>query len=327
MAGILFSFGASAAAETEIDEKAWQQEPAFGKIIKVGYNGGLCLGTFGIAHIKGFYEAEGLKTEIVRMGTGGSSAQIEALGTGKVDVAGDHIATLMVPTVNGVRMKFTTGIHTGCKSIYVPANSDIQKTSDLIGKTIAVPDGIGASDQNITMRFLSHDKVDPMKVKYKVVDAGASVLAMQNGEIQAALLGDQFAKKFLDDGTLRIVRSLTFDEDFQKEACCIHAIHLDFYEKNPITALKLTKAHENASRWIMDNREEAVKILLDNNWASGDPKVVLEIFNTYNYDVSDQTTEDTLRSIIEDYKSFGFIDKNKDTEGIMKKIWDPMVSK
>ena len=66
------------------------------------------------------------------------------------------------------------------------------------------------------MRFLNKDNVDPMKVKWKVVEAGASVLAMQNGEIAAALLGDQFAKQFLDNGTLRIIRSLTFDEDFKK---------------------------------------------------------------------------------------------------------------
>lgn len=326
LAGSVASF-ASNGPDSDAEDAAWKKEPAYGKVIKIGYNGGLCLGTFGIAHIKGFYKAEGLETEVVRMGAGGSSAQTDALGTGKVDVAGDHIATLMVPTVNGVRMKFTTGIHTGCKSLYVLTKSDIQKTSDLIGKTIAIPDGIGASDQNITMRFLSHDQIDPMKVKYKVVDAGAAVLAMQSGEIQAALLGDQFAKKFLDDGTLRIIRSLTFDEDFKQEACCVHAVNLDFYEKNPITVLKLTRAHEKASQWIMDNREEAVKTLQANNWASGDYDLVLEIFNTYDFSISDELTEKTLRSVIDDYKSFGLIDKNKDTLETLNKIWDPVVTK
>ena len=83
------------AATTQAE--AWKKEPAYGKEIIVGYNGGLCLGTFGIAQMKGFYEAEGLKTKIVRM-AGGSSAQTDAIGTGKVDVAGDHIATMLVPT-------------------------------------------------------------------------------------------------------------------------------------------------------------------------------------------------------------------------------------
>ena len=88
---------------------------------------------------------------------GGSSAQTDAIGTGKVDVAGDHIATMLVPTINGVRMKFTTGIHTGCKSLYVLADSPIKSTKDLEGKYIAIPDGIGNSDHNIAMRFLNKD--------------------------------------------------------------------------------------------------------------------------------------------------------------------------
>lgn len=322
---LLFAAPALTADATDADEnEAWKKEPAYGKTIKVGYNGGLCLGTFGIAHLKGYYAAEGLKTEIVRM-EGGSSAQTDAIGTGKVDLAGDHIATMLVPTINGVRLKFTTGIHTGCKSLYVLAGSDIKTTKDLIGKTIAVPDGIGASDQNIAMRFFNHDNIDPRKVKYKVVEAGASVLAMKNGEIQAALLGDQFAKRFLDDGTLRIIRSLTFDDDFKKEACCIHAVHLDFYEQNPVTVKKLTRAHEKASAWMMEHPEEAVKILQDNHWASGDPKLVLEIFKTYDFGISDELTEATLRSTIDDYKSFGFIKKDKSTDELVRKVWDPVM--
>lgn len=316
----------SVQAGNAAEDAAWKQEPAYGRAIKIGYNGGLCLGTFGIAQLKGFYEAEGLKTEIVRM-AGGSSAQTDAIGTGKVDVSGDHIATMLVPTVNGVRVKFTTGIHTGCKSLYVLGKSSIKATSDLIGKTVAIPDGIGASDHNIAMRFFNYDKIDPRKIKFKAVEAGAAVIAMQNGEIQAAVMSDQFAKKFLDEGTLRIVRSLTFDNDFKQEACCIHAIHLDFYNENPITVKKLTRAHEAASKWMSENPEEAVKVLQENKWASGDTKLVLEIFNTYNFMISDELTETTLRNTINDYKTFGLIGKDKNTDEVITKIWDPVVSR
>lgn len=220
----------------EEEDAAWKKEPAYGRVINVGYNGGLCLGTLGIADIKGFYAEEGLKVNVVRM-----TNDVDAIGTGKVDVVGGHIAKFLVPTINGVRMKFTTGIHTGCKSLYVLNKSDIKTTKDLIGKYVVVPNGIGGSDQNIAMRFFSRDGIDPLKqIKWKVTDAGAGILAMQKGEVSAALLEDQFARRFLDDGTLRIVRSLTFDDDFKNEACCILAINLDFYNENPITAKKIT---------------------------------------------------------------------------------------
>ena len=313
------------AAGDPAEEEAWKKEPYYGKEIKIGYNGGLCLGTFGIAQIKGFYEAEGLKTKIVRVG--GSGTETDAIGTGKVEVTGSHIATMLVPTVNGVRVKFTTGIHTGCKTLYALADSDIKTTKDLEGKYVAVTDGIGASDHNIALRFLNHDNVDPRNVKWKVVESGASILAMQNGEIAAALLGDQFAKQFVDNGTLRIIRSLTFDEDFKQETCCIHAVHLDFYNENPVTVKKLTRAHEAASEWMQAHPEETVKLLQSNNWASGDYDLVLEIFKTYNFGISDEATRQTLINTINDYKKFGLIDKNKDTGAIMAQIWDPVVSK
>ncbi len=306
---------------TPEEEEAWKSEPAYGQTIRIGYNGGLCLGGFGIAQMKGFYEAEGLKTEVTKMST-----QIDALGTGKVDVAGDHIATLLVPTVNGVNMTFTTGIHTGCKTLYALTDGDINSTADLVGKTVGLPDGIGASDQNITYRFLNHDGVDPTSVKYKVVESSACILAMQNGEIQAATLSDQFAKPFLDDGTIKVIRSLTFDEDFRQEPCCVHAVNTDFMNANPITTKKLNIAFEKASNWMLENPEEAVKILLENGWASGDEDLVLEIFKTYNYGISDELTEITLSNIIDDYKSFGLIDANKDTKELLAKVWNRVLA-
>ena len=115
----------------------------------------------GITQVKGFYEAEGLKTEIVRY-QGDTVTLGNALGTHKIDVAGGHIATLLVPAANGVQMKFTTGMHTGCKSLCVLNDSPYKTTKDLVGKTVAVPSGIGGSDQNITMRFLLRDGIDPV---------------------------------------------------------------------------------------------------------------------------------------------------------------------
>lgn len=233
---------------------------------------------------------------------------------------------MLVPAVNGVRLKFTTGLHTGCKSLYVPADSAIKGTADLIGKTVAIADGIGGSDHNITLRFLAKDDIDIKDVKVKVVESAAAVMAMQKGEVQAALLSDQFARGFLDKGELRIIRSLTFDEDFKTETCCIHAVHLDFYNANPITVKKLTRAHEKASAWMMENPEETVRILQANKWAPGDFNLVLSLLKTYDFSISDAFTEKTLRDVIDDYKKFGLISAAKSTDDILRQIWDPVVA-
>lgn len=327
LCGALFlaSAGMALAMTPEEEDAAWKKEPAYGKAIRIGYNGGLCTGTLGITQVKGFYEAEGLKTEIVRY-QGDTTMLGDALGTHKIDVAGGHIATLLVPAANGVQMKFTTGMHTGCKSLCVLNDSPYKTTKDLMGKTIAVPSGIGGSDQNITMRFLLRDGIDPVNgVKYKVTDQGAAVLAMQSGEIEAGLFSDQFIQKFLKDGTLRVVRSITTDEDFKNETCCIYAVAKDLCENSPITVKKMTRAHEKAKEWILANREEAVKVLQENNWASGERDLVQKIFNTFNYAMTDAATEDTLVKVIDDYKSYGLLDKSASTKEILDKVWAPVL--
>ena len=316
---------AGAAMTPEEEEEAWKKEPAYGKTIRIGYNGGLCTGTLGLTVVQRFYEAEGIKAEVIRY-QGDTVDLGNALGTGRIDVAGGHIATLLVPAVNGVQMKFTNGMHTGCKSLCVLADSPYKTTKDLAGKTVAIPSGIGGSDHNITMRFLLRDGMDPVNgVKYKATDQGAAVLAMQSGEIAAGLFSDQFIQKFLADGTLRILRSITFDDDFKEETCCIFAVSKSLCEDSPITTKKITRAHEATREWIMANREEAVDVLLENKWGSGKFEDVLAYYNTLSYSVTDQVTGDTLRKVIDDYKICGILNKDLNTDEALARVWNPVL--
>lgn len=303
---------------TAEEEEAWKKEPAYSRTILVGYNGGLCLGSFGIGQVKGFYADEGLKTEIKKF----SGAQLDAVCTGKVDITGDHIASLVVPAINGVRLVFTTGIHTGCKSIYAWAEGDVKSTADLKGKAISISDGLGASDHNITLRLLAADGIDPVNdVSYKVVDYGAAIQALEKGELAGAMLSDQFATGFGDK--LRRIRSITDDSDFEREICCIHAVNLDFYNQNPITVKKLTNAHERAKAYMHAFPDESCDILQANNWASGDPAVVKAFFKTLHYDVGDFETTDTLKKVIADYLKFGILTNKEDPQTLLDRVWKP----
>ncbi|AFS79001.1 ABC transporter periplasmic aliphatic sulfonates-binding protein SsuA [Gottschalkia acidurici 9a] len=302
------------------EEEAWKLEPAYGQTIKIGYDGGLCTASPGVASVKGFYEKNGLKTELVNVQSG-----IDAIGTNKIQVYTSHIAELVVPIVNGVNAVFTTGAQTGCKSLYVLNDSNINSTKDLINKTVAVPNGIGKSDHNIALRFFNHDKIDPRKVNFKPVETSATILAMQNKEVQGAVLSDQFAEKLVQDGTLKVIRSLTWDEDFKVEPCCVHVLNKDFVEKNPITAKKITLATKQASYWIEENKAEATQILFDNNWASGDFEQSVRMLESYDFKISDELTEKALTSIIDDYKSFGLIDSKLDTKKTLSNIWSPLI--
>ncbi len=294
-------------------------EPRANTKIIIGYNGGLCTSVPALAFKKGFFKDEGLDVEIVKVQAGK-----EAIGTGKVDILTNHIASLLVPAVNGVNMKFAVGAHTGCKSLYVLTDQAYKTTSDLKGKTVGLPDGIGDSDHNIALRFFNHDKIDPKEIKFKPVEQSAVIQAMQSGDIQAAILSDQFAEKFVKDGTIRYIRSLTYDGDFRTEPCCVHAFNGDFLKDNPKTAAKVARAIMRGKEWTENNKEEAVKILFENEWASGDPELALRMMESYNFMVTQEETETALKNILNDYKSFGIITSGEDTDTLLNKIWVPL---
>lgn len=303
------------------EEEAWKKEEAYGQTIIAGYNGGACLSQFGIAKVKGYYDEEGLDVNIVSM-----TSASDGLGTGQINVAGDHIATLLVPAYNGVQMTFTTGAASGCKSLYVLASSDYKSTADLADKKIGLTDGIGASDQNIAMRFFRADDVDINSIKWTATTTDAVVQALQSGELDGAMLSDQFAFTFVKNGTLRYVRSLTYDSDFSQEACCICAFNTEFLEKNPVTCKKFTRAFHKADFWIQDNMEEAVDIMFENSWASGDKEVCLEMVKSFNWDMTQKQTEQTLLKSIKDYKEFGILKSDESDEAILNKVWAPLIS-
>ena len=305
--------------DPDLEEK-WKKEPRYGTKITLGYNGGLCTSGLGIAHIKGFLAKQGLEGEIKNL----QLSVADAIGTGKLDATTDHISTSVVPAVNGTNMVFTRGAHTGCKSLFVLKDSDIQKTSDLIGKEVAIRDGIGASDHNIALRFLSRDKVDYSKVKFKNVETAATIQSMQNGEIHAAMFSDQFAQKFVDQGIIRPIRSITTDDDFKIEPCCVLILNKKFVEENPITAAKLTKAHKEASDWIEENKKEAAQVINQNNWGSGNADSDQKFLETYNFKVTDERTTESLTDVLKDYAEFKLIKPEANSKETLAEIWRPM---
>lgn len=300
------------------EEKAFESEPAFKDGLRIAYNGGICTAAPGIALALGYYEEEGLKADIVNV-----QSEYEAIGTGQADIANGHIATELVPIANGVNATTVTGAHTGCKSIFVFKDSGIKSMKDLEGKTVALPAGVGSADQNITFRFLKRDGVDPNKVKFKQVETGACLQAVENAEVDAAILTDSFVWEADKDGKFEMIRSLSFDDDFNVEACCATFMNNDFIKANPVATKKATRAVQRARQFIQENPEKAVDIMFEKGWATGDRDNAIKFVKSLNFAVDDATTADTIKKTIADYKEFGFIRGDLSDEDVMKMAWTP----
>ena len=304
---------------SEEELEAMKNEPAYGQPVKYYMSDGCTSGPT-VADDQGFYAEAGLTAE----GFKGTS-YTEALGTQQATVAVGHIATMLVPITNGVDLTFVGGAHIGCKTLYVLADSEYKTTEDLKGTQISVPNGIGASDYNITCLLLDADGINPQTdVTLTQVSSDACVTAMENGEISAALLSDTFAYAMVKEGKLRAVRSL-LDSDFADENCCVIAMNRTFVQENPVHAKKIVQAVQKAHAWMRENTEEATQLLLDRGWNGGDFDMNVMINNSLQFGLAEDFTAVSLRDMVDRYVRLGLITSMDDVDAIMELAWIPVL--
>ncbi|MBR3972822.1 MAG: ABC transporter substrate-binding protein [Oscillospiraceae bacterium] len=305
---------------TAEEKAAMEAEPAYGQPVKFYMSDGCTSGPT-VADDLGFYTEAGLTGE----GFKGTS-YTEALGTQQATVAVGHIATMLVPITNGVDLTFVGGAHIGCKTLYVLADSEYKTTADLKGTQISVPNGIGASDYNITCLLLDADGINPQTdVTLTQVSSDACVAAMERGEISAALLSDTFAYAMVKDGKLRAVRSI-LDSDFQDDPCCVIAMNRTFVQENPIHAKKIVQAVQKAHAWMRENTEEATQLLLDRGWNGGDFDMNVMINNSLQFGLAQDFTETSMKDIVGRYVRLGLITNMDDVDAIMELAWTPVLN-
>ena len=304
---------------TAEEKAAMEKEPAYGQPVLFYMSDGCTSGPT-VADDLGYYTEAGLTAE----GFKGTS-YTEALGTQQATIAVGHIATMLVPITNGVDLTFVGGAHIGCKTLYVLADSEYKTTADLKGTKVSVPNGIGASDYNITCLLLDADGIDPQKdVELTQVSSDACVAAMERGEISAALLSDTFAYAMVKEGKLRAVRSL-LDSDFQDENCCVIAMNRTFTQENPVHAKKIVQAVQKAHAWMRENNEECTQLLLDRGWNGGDFDMNVMINNSLQFGLAQDFTANTLKDVVGRYVRLGLIESMDNVDEIMGLAWTPVL--
>ena len=307
---------------TAEEKAAMEKEPAYGQPVQYWMSDGCTSGPT-IADKLGYYAEAGLTAE----GSKGGDTYTIALGTNKNHVAVGHIATMLVPCTNDVDLTFVGGAHIGCKSIYVLADSNYNTTADLKGTQVAVPNGIGASDYNITALLLDADGINPQTdVTLMQVSTDACVAAMENGEISGALLSDTFAYNMVKEGKLKCIRSL-LDEDFADNNCCVIAMSGVYVRENPVHAKKIVQAVQKAHSYMRENPEEATQMLIDLNMNSENFEMNVMLNNSLQFGLEEDFTEKTLRETVENYVRLGLITAMDDVEAIMAKAWTPVLNK
>src|SRR5262245_47689717 len=137
--------------------------------VRVGYIGLTCEAPIYTAMEKGFFKDEGLEVELVKCEW---SKYKDALALGSYDITQHLIMYFLKPIEQGLDVKFTGGVHTGCLRVQAAANSPIKSVKDLKGKRIGVP-GMGTPPFIFANRVIGANGMDASKdVEWKVFPAG-----------------------------------------------------------------------------------------------------------------------------------------------------------
>ncbi|MBV9127325.1 MAG: ABC transporter substrate-binding protein, partial [Verrucomicrobia bacterium] len=99
--------------------------------IRVGYIGITCEAPIFMAVEQGFFKEEGLEVELVKCEW---SKYKDVLALGGYDITHHLIMYFLKPIEQGLDVKFTAGIHTGCLRVQAAAAGNIRTVADLRGK-------------------------------------------------------------------------------------------------------------------------------------------------------------------------------------------------
>ena len=280
--------------------------------LRFAYHGNLCGAPIYMAIENGYFADENIELEQVTV----DAAHVgEAIGADQVDVGMELLGKMLQPLENGLPIKFTTGIHTGCTKLLVPGDSDIKSVADLKGKKIGVP-GLADAATVVSKRSLSAASIgvtdQNMEVDFSVYSRNDLAQALQNGAVDAIALGDPAASIAAEQYGLTALIDTATDPEYKDEYCCAAFVTSKLAEENPKAAAAFTRAVQKASQWVQENPDETAKIITEKEYVSGDVDFCAQILKTYNYKPSVQGGYDALKQNAEELTQIGVLKEGTD---------------
>ncbi|MDR0549116.1 MAG: ABC transporter substrate-binding protein [Deltaproteobacteria bacterium] len=288
------------------------------KKLRVGINGNLCEGPTHIALEKGFFQAEGLDAELIRLAPG---TNFEAITAGSVDVSFGLLATLIQPLSNGLPIKITTGLHTGCDKLLVKPDSGITSLKDLKGKKIGVP-SLTSSPIMFARRGLAQAGVKvgdkDSEVEFVVFTNAELPLALSKGAIDALAANDPVASLAAREYKFSIILDSAKDAPFSNQYCCAAYVSEALAKNDPETAAKYTRAMQKAAAWIQKNPDETAKIQVEKKYVAGDPIFNASVLKTFRYIPSVSGAVSAFGITARELKEIGILGPRVDVDALHK---------
>lgn len=293
-------------------------EPDSDFVLRIGWGGSLCEAPLHMAVEKGFFEEEGLKYELIKLAPG---TTFDAVTANQIDACFGLLASLIQPLSNGLPIKITTGLHTGCDKVLVRPDSGMAGPKDFVGKKVGVP-SFTSSPYIFAKRVLADNGVDVTlqhsQVEFIVYATADLPLALEKGAVDAIAMNDPTATIAANEYGFQIIFDSATDEPYKDQYCCAAYVRENIAREHPAIAAKYTRAMQKASAWVQENKEETARIQVENKWVAGDAEVNAAVLKTFNYIPSYIKAYDMFGLLADQLQKVGMLEADVDTKALQE---------
>lgn len=257
--------------------------------------------TLPLAHIKGFFNEEGLQAELIRIR---SAIALPSLTSAEIDYH-TVVAPAVTAALRGIPVRvvacFTPGLTTA-----IIARPDIKTMQELKGKTIGL-NSIGGGLESTVRLMLKHYGIDPDKeVKFLATGGADTRFAALKQGLTHATAGstpvDYLGKKM---GYLVLARA--YDLFSYPNTGLVAS--LKSIKDNPERLKRVIRAGIKANRYILANRDGTIEVMM--KWMRIDKETAAATYDgsveSFNDDGS--VTESGLRIAIDEAKKAAGINR------------------
>ena len=303
----------------------------FGKIDIPALDGSLCGAPIYIAYEKGFFAEEGINANL-------TAADFETrkigLNNGNVPfVNGDF--QFFSSAEQGIDMKVIGGMHYGCIKLVVRSDSDLPATTSdpeaLKGLKIGV-DEVGGTTFQVASVWLEENGVSAKQEKGEATflpysDGNLELEALYNGDIDVAAIWDPLGDIAEASGKAKVLVDISKDAPFAGKYCCFYYASTKVLKENPDEIKALYNAVLKAQKWINENPEEALDLIVKGNYSEvEDKELAKKLIADYEYETPEtEGSHDVKGDVLyfaQELKTIGYLngDPSEFTENLYQSL-------
>jgi sulfonate transport system substrate-binding protein len=286
--------------------------------VRVGYIGLTCEASIFSAVENGYFKDEGLDVELIKCDWKNYK---DTLALGGYDITQHLVMYFLKPIEQGLDVKFTGGIHSGCLRVQAAANSDITTVEQLRGKRIGVP-GMGTPPFVYTNRVLKRHGIDGSKeIEWKVFPVGELGLAIDKGEVDAVADSEPIGTMLLTSGKVRNVADQAVDEGYKDEYCCEVIANGKWLTANPKAAAAATRALLKGAKYVEANPAAAAQMSIDKKYLASNPQLNATALSKLSYIPSVSRAEASVTTAAKEMIAAGMLAPETNVEELTKRAF------